>query len=293
MIHPTAIIEKGAVLDESAEVGPYAVIEKGVSLDRGVVVSARAHIKGHTTIGENTFIGIGAIIGETPQMLGMRDTRGKTRIGKNNIIREYATIHASVDADKETSLGDDNFLMVFSHLGHDCKVGNGVVLCNAVLLGGHVQIEDKVFISADVAIQQFSRVGQLAMVGGLSRVNQDIPPFMLVVGASRVWGINLVGLRRAGLDKQEIAQIRSAYNILYRRGLLLKSALNELEKIDSDKVKEMCVFILASRRGICGPKRSSFWEKLFLDYPYLVRSKIPTYKFFLKSKRNTQAFKRC
>ena len=282
MIHPKAIVEKGVVLGEDVNIGPYTYIEKGVCLGKGVKVSAFAHLKGDTYIGENTFIGSGSVIGEAPQSLGAKEAEGKVYIGKNNVIREYVTINRASFPDKATSLGDNNFLMACSHIAHDCKLSNNIVICNGVLIGGHVEIGDKAFISANTAVHQFVRIGRIAMIGGLSRVNQDVLPFMMVMGDSRVWGINLVGLKRADFKREEINQVRKAYKILYRKDLALKSALAKLEKIESDKVKEMIVFILSSQRGICGPKRSSLWEKLFLDYPYLTRRKVPAYDFLPK-----------
>jgi len=284
MINPKAVIDKNAVLAEDVRVGPYAIIAAGVQLGKGVTVSAHAHLVGNTYIGDNTFIGSGAIIGAAPQMVGIKESVGKVYIGKNNIIREYTTIHSSISQDKVTSIGNDNFLMAFSHIAHDCKLENNIVVCNGALIAGHVQVGDRTFISGNVVIHQYVRIGRLAMVGGLSRVNQDILPFTMVVGDSRVWGLNLVGLKRADFSKEDINQIRKAYNFLYRKNLSFKSALAELEKIDSAKVKEMVVFILSSKRGICGPKKTTFWEKIFLDYPYFVRTKIPTYNLFLKDK---------
>jgi len=168
--------------------------------------------------------------------------------------------------------------MACSHVAHDCKIANNVVICNGTLVAGHIEIGDNAFISGNVVIHQFVKIGRLAMIGGLSRVNQDVLPFMMVVGDSRVWGPNLVGLKRANFSREEINQIRKAYKILYRKERSLKNALEELEKLDSPVVKEMIVSILSSQRGICGPKRSALWEKLFLDYPYFARSKIPTYE---------------
>lgn len=280
MIHPTAVISKAAKLDKGVSIGPYAVVEEGVELAAGVTLAAYVHLSGRTFIGENTFIGTGSVIGTPAQMLGVRKNCGKVQIGKDNIIREYVTIHSSLSADKSTFLGDNNFLMSFSHLGHDCRVGNGAVICNGALIAGHVQIQDKAFISGNVVVHQFVRLGRLAMVGGLSRVNQDVPPFMTVVGDSRVWGINLVGLKRADFEPEAIREIKTAYHILYRRNLPFKKAVNEIEKTATGPAKELIVFILSSRRGICGPKRSTLRERLFLDYPYFLRSKIPTYAIF-------------
>lgn len=284
MIDKTAIVSKKACLEEGVTVGPYAVVEEKVHLAKDVSVGPYAQIKGKTCIGENTAIGSGAVVGEVPQMLGMRQTEGQLYIGKNNIIREYVTIHAATKANCSTTIGDNNLLMGFSHVAHDCKLANNIVLCNGSLLAGCVEVADNAFISGNVVVHQFVRIGKLAMVGGLSRVNQDIPSFMMVVGDSRVWGINLIGLRRAKFSRADIKNIKQAYKIIYRKGLTLKKSLAELEVIDSEKIKEIYLFILSSKRGISGPKKSNFWDKIFLDYPYFIRSRIFTYDRFLKNR---------
>lgn len=278
MIHEKAIIQKGAVIDKDVNIDAYAIVEGTVRLGKGVTVSPYVHIKGNTYIGDNTFIGTGSVIGEAAQMLEEREVRGSVYIGKNNIIREYVTINSPTSDEKATSIGDNNYFMACSHIGHDCKVANNVVVCNGVLVAGHVEIQDKVFISGNVGIHQFVRIGRLAMIGGLSRVNQDIPPFMMALGDSKICGINIVGLRRTGFSRQEVNTIKKVYNFLYRKDLTLKTALSNIERIESDQAKEVLIFILSSSRGICGPRRSNLWEKIFLDYPYMVRSKIPTYE---------------
>ncbi|MCF7874081.1 MAG: acyl-ACP--UDP-N-acetylglucosamine O-acyltransferase [Candidatus Omnitrophica bacterium] len=285
-IDKTAKVDKNACLEEGVSIGPYAIVEEKVHLAKGVSVGAHAQIKGNSYLGENSSVGTGAVIGEVPQMLGMRQTKGKLYIGKNNIIREYVTIHTATKENCSTTIGDNNFLMGFSHVAHDCKLADNIVVCNGSLLAGCVEVGKGAFISGCVVVHQFVRVGKLAMVGGLSRVNQDVAPFMMVVGDSRVWGINLVGLRRASFPRAEIKKIKQAYKILYRKGLSLKKAISELESVDSEKVKEIYLFILSSKRGISGPKKSSLWEKIFLDYPYFVRSKILTYDRFLESRKN-------
>jgi UDP-N-acetylglucosamine acyltransferase len=285
-IDQTAVVDKKARLEEDVTIGPYAIVEGGVHLAKGVSIGAYAHIKGNSYLGEGTWVGTGAVVGEIPQMLGMRQTEGKLYIGKNNTIREYVTIHTATKANCSTTIGDNNFLMGFSHIAHDCKLANNIVVCNGSLLAGGVEVGDRAFISGCVVVHQFVRVGELAMIGGLSRVNQDVLPFMMVVGDSRVWGINLVGLRRAKFLRPEIKKIKQAYKIIYRKGLPSKKALSELELIESEKVKEISLFILSSKRGISGPKKSSLTEKLFLDYPYFIRSKILTYDRFLESRKN-------
>ena len=291
MIDPKAVINKEAILGEGVTVGPYAVIEKGVKLGDGVTVSPFAHLKGNTCIGDNTFIGTGSVIGEAPQILGVQGNIGKIYIGKSNFIREYVTINSSASYDKATSLGDNNLLMAFSHVGHDCKLSNNIVLCNSVLLAGHVEVQNNAFVSANVSVHQFSKIGALSMIGGHSRVSQDVPPFMMVMGNSRVWGLNLVGLKRAGLDKEDFCLLKKAYKIIYCKKLSMKNILAELETMGANKVKEIIVFILSSKRGICKAKRNTFIEKVFLNYPYLFMSKFSSCALFLKNKRLTRFLK--
>jgi UDP-N-acetylglucosamine acyltransferase len=293
MIHRTAIIGKEVVLEESVEIGAYAIIERGVKIGKNVHVNPHAHIKGDTQIGDNTFIGTGAIIGEAPQILGFaakggsssenKENIGKVRIGDNNVIREYVTVHASSSKDASTHIGDNNYLMGFSHIAHDCNLGNNTVVCNGALIAGHVEIQDNAFISGNVVVHQFVRIGRLAMVGGLARVNQDVPPFMMVVGDSKVWGLNTVGLKRKSFGVKEIKEIRKAFNILYRSKYSQSNAVKRLEGIESAQVKEIVDFIASSKRGICGPSRNTLFEKIFLDYPYFLRNKISTYNLFLKT----------
>ena len=295
MIDEKAIIREGAFLDQGVSVGAYAVIEEKVKLGKGVNILPFAHIKGDTEIAEGTFVGTGAIIGEIPQMLGIsaksgsasggKENIGKVRIGKNNTIREYVTIHASTKPDKGTSLGDNNFLMGFSHIAHDCEVGNNVVICNGALIAGHCKVGNRAFISGNVVVHQFVKIGELSMIGGLSRVNQDVPPFMIVVGDSRVWGVNVVGLKRAKFSHTETEEVKKVFNILYREKLSLKSAIEKIKELNSMPARQIVDFINSSKRGLCGPKKSTLLEKIFLDYPYFLRTKIPTYQLFLKSKK--------
>jgi UDP-N-acetylglucosamine acyltransferase len=281
MIHQTAVIDKNAVLGKDISIGAYSVIEGKVSLGDSVTIGPYVHIKGNTSIGESTSIGTGAMIGGSAQMLGLKEIDGRIVVGKNNVIREYVTINTSSSPEKSTIIGDNNFLMSFSHIAHDCKLGSNIVICNGSLVAGHVEIQDKAFISGNVVIHQFVRIGRLAMIGGLSRVNQDVPPFMMVVGDSAVWSINLVGLKRSGFTNQEISNIKKAFKTLYVSKLNLRAAVENLKQISSGSVKEIIIFISDSKRGISGPKRSSLFEKIFLDYPYFIRSRIETYDIFL------------
>jgi UDP-N-acetylglucosamine acyltransferase len=277
MIHPTAVVDKKAVLGKNVDIGAYAVVEKGARIGDNAVISPSVHIQGDTAIGDNTFIGTGAVIGGYAQMVGVEGGSGRISIGKNNVLREYVTVNSSSSPEKETFLGDDNFLMAFSHIAHDCRLGNDVIICNGSLLAGHVEIGDRAFISGNVVVHQFVRIGRVAMIGGLSRVNQDVPPFMMLVGDSKICGINLIGLRRAGFSNEEVLKIKKAFKALYASKLTIKGALDKLQEIDSKYVKEIADFVTESKRGISGGKHNTLREKLFLDYPYFIRSKIETY----------------
>lgn len=255
-IHPTAIIDKEAHVPNDAQIGPYVVIEGHVVLGIGVRVWQGATISGaygKTEVGDNCEIHMGAVVGHMPQDLHYdRKIKSCLKIGSRNIIREYATIHPSKVEGGSTILGDDNYIMAQAHIGHDCVVKNNTVICNGTLLAGHAVVEDGVFISGNTAIHQFSKIGTLAMIGGLARVNKDVPPYMVLEGDSEICGINIVGLRRAGIDSTSRLKIKEAYKILYRSGLSVPHAVEELKKIGrSIYVKNIIDFIADSKRGIC------------------------------------------
>ncbi len=282
--HRTAIISPEAEIASDVEIGPYCIIEDDVKIASGTKLLAYVHIKGNTHIGQNNLIHSGCVLGEKPQMLGLRNNPGRLEIGNDNIIREYVTVHTSTSQENTTLIGDDNYLMGFSHIAHDCRLGNGIILCNGSLLAGHTEIQDKVFISGNVVVHQFVRIGRLAMIAGLARVNQDVPPYMLLVGNSRIWGVNLIGLKRAKFNSHEIKAIKRAFDLIYRKGLPPGKYHTGLEEIDSPQVKEIKEFIQSSQRGISGTRRSDFWERIFLDYPLLVRIKIATYRKFTRNR---------
>ncbi|MBD3246877.1 MAG: acyl-ACP--UDP-N-acetylglucosamine O-acyltransferase [Candidatus Omnitrophica bacterium] len=286
-IHPTAVIEEGARLGSGVSVGPYAVIEAGVRLDDDVSIGPHAHVKGRTRVGAGTTIGTGAQLGERPQMRKNEPVPGNLEIGRGNVIREYVTIHVSTSPETATRIGDDNFLMGFSHVAHDCQLGDSITMCNGTLVAGHAQIESRAFLSGNVTVHQFVRIGQLAMIGGLARVNQDVPPYMMIVGDSRVWGLNVVGLRRAGVSREEMKLLKKAHAVLYRRGLSPRHAREELRKMDSPLIHSLSRFLDESRRGVCGPRKGTLWETLFLEYPYFVRTAVPAYRHFLRGERRT------
>lgn len=257
-IHPTAIVSKKAELDE-AEIGPYVIIEDDVKIGKGTKVMAHAYIASGTTIGRDCEIHMGAVLGHVPQHLEFKGTKSFLKIGDRNIFREYSTVHRGLKEGSSTIIGDDNFFMVFSHVAHDCHVGDRVVIVNGALVAGYVVIEDKALISGNAAIHQFVKIGTLAMVGGLTRVIKDVPPYMLVEGSSEVCSLNLVGLKRSNLSEEAKAQIKQAYKLLYRSDLNVSQALDAIKKIGdlTEEVKHIIEFIMSSERGICKHRKTA------------------------------------
>lgn len=289
-IHPTAIIGKKAKLSEDIEVGPYAVIEDEIEIGRRCKIYSHAQILNHTKIGDDCQVHMGAILGHLPQIRQNQNKTGRLTIGRRNIFREYATIHrSSLDAGA-TVIGEDNYFMGFSHIAHDCAIGNHVTICNGTLIAGHVTIEDYAFISGNVTVHQFCRIGKLAMVGGLTRVAKDIPPYMLVKGDSAVWAINSVGLRRANLSLASRSEIKQAFKLLYKSGLNAKQAIEQLQKQSSSaEIKHLVNFILDSVRGICVYKNPSFYQRIRSSSLRLKGIKMPAYQLFRKDRKGQEA----
>lgn len=252
-IHPSAIVDPRAELDEDVEIGPYCIIGPDVKIGRGTRLLSNVRIDGPAVIGEGNTIFHGAAIGGLPQDLGFKGERSGVRIGNGNLIREYATIHRGTGEGTETVVGDGNFLMAYSHLGHNVRVGNNCIIVNTAQIGGYGVVEDYAYISAFVPVHQFTRIGKMAMVAGSTRVNQDIPPFMMAMGyEARIIGVNRVGLMRRGFSSDRIDVIKEAYRILYREGLSLPSALERLttEFPDNEDIAYLVNFIKNSKRGI-------------------------------------------
>ena len=251
-VHSTAVIDPQAELASDVEVGPYAVIEGPVRVGRGTRIWPHAYLAGPLEIGQDCQIHVGAVLGHLHQAL-REPQAGGVRIGDRTIIREYAQVHRASQADAWTTIGSDCLMMGFSHVAHDCDIGNRVILANGALVAGHVTIEEKAILSGHVAVHQFVRIGTLVMVGGLSRVNKDVPPYFLVKGDSEVWGINAVGLKRAGISEPSRGKIQEAYRLLYRSGLNTTQALKSIQGIDgmTPEVQRLVRFVQESRRGIC------------------------------------------
>lgn len=257
MIHPTAIIDSTAKLATDVEVAPYAIIGKHVTIGKGTSVGAHSVIGDWTEIGENNQIYHLASVGPAPQDLKYRGEECWTRIGNNNIIREFATIHrGTVTGVSETVVGNNNLFMAYSHVAHDCRIGNNVVMANAATLAGHVTVEDSVILGGLVAVHQFSTIGAHAMVGGGTLVVLDIPPYLISTPGKRdakLRGLNLIGLKRRGFSDETISKLKKAYKTLFMANLKMPEAINrlKLEITDCPEVDYLVAFIERSERGIC------------------------------------------
>ena len=252
-IHPTAIVDPRAEIDPTVEIGPYVVVQGPVKIGRATRVMAHAILLGWTEIGMENEIHAGAVIGDTPQDQAYKGEESYLRIGHRNIIREYAQIHLGTKPGSSTIIGNDNFLMATSHVAHNCRLGNGIVMANGALLGGYVEVGDHAFISAHCVVHQFIRVGELSLMRGLSGTSRDVPPYSIIDWQHTVRGVNVTGLKRAGYDNGRIRQIREAYRILFRKGRNLSLAIEELSQKSqpSDEVAALLKFIKSSKRGVC------------------------------------------
>ncbi|MFP3867196.1 MAG: acyl-ACP--UDP-N-acetylglucosamine O-acyltransferase [Desulfobacteraceae bacterium] len=251
-IDPTARIGPGVELAPGVEIGPGVVIEGPAQIGPGTRIQAHAYIGPNTTIGAHNLISFGAVIGHEPQDYAFKGEESYTIIGDHNIIREYVTIHRGTKPGSATRVGDHNFLMALSHMAHNSSVGNRVIVVNGALIGGYVAVEDQAFISAHCLIHQFCRVGRLALMRGGSRTSRDVPPFCLMDGTHTVCGLNLVGLRRAGLQRQQIQPLQQAYKLLFHRPVNISEAVKrvEAEVPLTSEVEHLLQFIRQSQRGI-------------------------------------------
>lgn len=258
-IHPTAVIETGAQLGEAVEVGPYVCIGAEVEIGARTVVQSHAVIEGKVRLGTDNQVGHGAVIGGLPQDLSFKPgTRSGVEIGNGNMIREHVTIHRGTAEDSATRLGDNNFLMAGAHLGHNCTVGSKVVIANHCLLGGYVIVEDSVFLGGGCVFHQFMRIGRLAIAQGLSAFGKDIPPFCLAAKRNLVFGLNVVGLRRAGFSAAERSELKRAFQLLYGSGLNVSQALARADELEwMASAQAFFQFAReAKRRGICAASRT-------------------------------------
>ncbi|OVE75401.1 acyl-[acyl-carrier-protein]--UDP-N-acetylglucosamine O-acyltransferase [bacterium E08(2017)] len=254
MIHETAVIDSSAQLGENVSVGPYTCIEGDVKIGDGCKIGPQVTIMKHTTLGRDCQVHSGAVLGDIPQDTGFKGYDSFVEIGDSCIIREGVTIHRGTEEGSNTVIGDGCFLMAFSHFAHNVKLGDGVIAANGVLLAGYVEVGPKAFLSGNAVVHQFVKIGRLVMLGGGCGVSKDVPPFCTVrpVSLNDVAGINAVGMKRSGMDRADLAQVKQAFKELYKSGKNVSQALADLEQEFSDgPVMEMIDFIKAAERGIC------------------------------------------
>jgi len=249
-IHPTAVIDPGARLGAGIVIGPHAVIEADTDIGEGCEIRAHAVVKRFTRMGRENVVHESAILGGEPQDLTFAGAASALVIGDRNRVREGVTIHRGSEPGSATVVGSDCFFMAYSHVAHNDRLGNGVILVNGALLAGHVEVGDRAFLGGGAGVHQFSRVGRLAMVGGNSRISMDCLPFVNTTGIpARAVGLNVVGLRRAGIDAGGLRAIKQAYRILLRSKLPKAEALGQMAALGDPLVDEMIAFIRASKRG--------------------------------------------
>ena len=254
-IHPQAVVHPGAKLEEGVKIGAFSVVGENVRIGRDTVIDSHVVVEGWTEIGAKGHIFPFVSIGAAPQAVRYHDEPTRLIIGDGNVIREFVTINrGTVEGGGITKLGNANLIMAYSHIAHDCQIGNRIVLANSSTLGGHILVEDYAIVGGVVAIHQFVRVGCYAIIGGASAAPQDIPPYMTASGnRAKLYGLNLVGLKRHGFPETTIASLKQAYRILFRSHLPLRKAIEKVEQEvpEIPEIRHLLDFIKNSKRGIC------------------------------------------
>jgi UDP-N-acetylglucosamine acyltransferase len=252
-IAPTARIHSDAVIGPRTRIGEFCVIEQDVRIGADCVIEPYVFVKRWTTLGDRNEISAGTVLGTDPLDKNFKGERSYLRIGTDNKIREHYTVSRGTQPESATIIGDGNYVMTSGHIAHNCAIGNQTVIASCALVAGYVTVEDQAFISGGVVIHQFSRIGRLAMIGGNTRVNLDVPPFFLYSGFNvAAKGLNVVGLKRAGFTLVEVRRLKQAYQTLYRSGLKLEEALVKIETELADvQTLHLVRFIRASTRGVC------------------------------------------
>lgn len=263
-IHPSAVIAPGAELDLGVQVGPYAVLGPQVRIGRDSRIGPHSVVEGRTTIGcENTIFQF-ASVGAIPQDKKYQGEDSSLTIGDRNTIREFVTLNiGTTGGGMVTRIGNDNLFMVYSHVGHDCQIGNGVILANCATLAGHVILENYVGVGGLAAIHQFTRIGESAYLGGGAMVSLDVPPYCVAQGdRARLFGLNLIGLKRRGFGEDQLSALKKAYRTFFAEGLTLKEATDRTrqEQAASPEAVHLAEFIASSQRGICRPRRNAGQE---------------------------------
>jgi len=261
VIHPTAIVHPKAKVHGTVSVGPYAVIDEHVEIGADCIVGPHAYFTGHTTIDAGNRFHAGCVIGDAPQDLKYRDEPTRLRIGEHNVFREHVTVHRANKVTEDTIVGSHNFLMANCHIGHNCLVGDHVIMANGALLGGHVVVQDKAFISGNCLVHQFVRVGTLALMQGGSAISKDLPPYTVSRGDNGMCGLNTVGLRRAGIGAAERMELKKLYRFLFRGAQNVGHAVGLARKeFTSPAARAMLEFVASSKRGICRDTGSAAHE---------------------------------
>jgi len=250
-VAPTARVHPEAVVGPGCVIGDFCIIEQDVVLGKNCILDPYVYIKRWTTLGEGNEISASVVLGTDPLDKNFKGERSYLRIGDHNKIREHFTISRATKPEASTVIGDHNFIMTSGHIAHDCQLGNHIVVASCALLAGYVEVENQAFISGGVVVHQYSRIGRLAMVGGNTRVNSDLPPFFLYSKFDvAVEGLNLVGLRRAGFSATDLVTLKLCYKILYRSALKKEEACDQLEALSNPHASHIARFVRASKRGI-------------------------------------------
>ncbi len=249
----TARVHPDARIGPQCFIGEYCIVESDVVLGAFCKLEAYVYVKRWTTLGERNEISSGTVLGTDPLDKGFTGERSYLRIGDSNKIREHYTISRGTQPESVTEIGSGNYIMTSGHIAHNCRIGNNTVIASCALVAGYVEVEDEAFISGGVVVHQHSKIGRLAMIGGNTRVNSDVPPFFLYSDFNvAAKGLNLVGLRRAGFKHADLAALKTAYRILYRSGLKLEDALSMIEtEVPTEHTRHLVSFIRSSKRGIC------------------------------------------
>lgn len=252
MIHSTAIIHPRAKIPQSTRVGPYAVIDEHVELGENCEVGPHVYLTGRVKAGSGNKFHMSCVIGHEPQDLKYKDEPTRVIIGDNNVFREHCTVHRANKVEEDTTVGSNTFLMCGCHIGHNSHIHDGAIIANAVLLGGHVTIGERAFLSAGVLIHQFVRVGMLCIMQGGTKISKDLPPFTVGRGSNGVCGLNIIGLRRAGFTLEERTELKKVYRTIFRSGMRLQHSVEKCRELfTSEKSKIFLDFITTSKRGLC------------------------------------------
>lgn len=259
-IHPAAFVDKSAKIGKGVVIGPCALIDKNVEIGDGTTIDAFASVKQYTRMGKNNHIFSYAMVGEIPQDLKFHGEESWLEIGDNNDIREFATLHRGTkDGNGLTKVGDNCLLMAYTHVAHDCILGNNIVMSNNATLAGHVEVQDYAIIGGLSAVHQFSRIGTHAFVGGMTGISQDLAPYMLAVGErAGLHGPNLVGLRRMGLSREAISAVKAVFKLIWLSGIPRKEALEKAaqEYANFPEAMEIVNFVKESKRGVLSPQKN-------------------------------------